>query len=417
MAFENPIVAGEELVISGIRSDNYKEATDGWRVGRDGTAQFSTLNLLGDFGALGDVSADSFHVGDGGLWLPDNPDLDVASRLQSLETNIFFPPIITFFGDRASGTFTAAAEVPIGEVQWNDPIGGMLMVIAQAGFASSVADDAVCLRLRYTSDGSAPTITSTLLQGGPPVGCSIANRLYGGFICYSELFSANTAHRLLLTVARSAGSGNVTPAFTNNTRTQITAFRINPTDVNSSMINAGGGGAPPATPVTKTTVYQPTWSRTYDGDNSTTWDDSAHCYQGYFSGDRGNTKSLVGYNYTQIQSDLAGATINSIKLTFKVAHAYLNAGMTVEIGAHNYTSKPSTWAGGNVFENQTTKTSAKAGSSYTVTLPAGFGTNFKSGTYKGISFGPGPSTSNVYYGYLYGQSESGKPTLSITYTK
>ena len=141
MAFRNPLVAGEELVITAIRSADYIEGVQGWRISRDGSSQFTNIADIGDFGATGDVNAGSFHVGEGGLWLPDNPTKSVGERLQVVEAGMNFPPIVTFYSDDGAYSPAAAVEVAIAEVQWNDPIGGMLCVVAQAGFASSIAGD------------------------------------------------------------------------------------------------------------------------------------------------------------------------------------------------------------------------------------------------------------------------------------
>jgi len=47
MAFPNPIVVGEQLFVSGIHSENYKEGATGWRIAKDGSAQFSSV-IIGD---------------------------------------------------------------------------------------------------------------------------------------------------------------------------------------------------------------------------------------------------------------------------------------------------------------------------------------------------------------------------------
>jgi hypothetical protein len=82
MQFRNPIVAGEELAITAIRSEDYTEGEEGWRVARDGSAQFRNLSTLGDFGATGNISADAFFTGPSGLWLPDGTE--VGARLATL---------------------------------------------------------------------------------------------------------------------------------------------------------------------------------------------------------------------------------------------------------------------------------------------------------------------------------------------
>jgi len=182
---------------------------------------------------------------------------------------------------------------------------------------------------------------------------------------------------------------------------------------------------PPSKPPTGTTTsnftktYYATWSRTYDGDNTVTWDDSAYCFQGRYDNNRGNTRSLVGFNYGQIERDLKGATNIRVVFHFKVAHSYYNSGMTAIVGAHNYTSKPSTWNTNNVFENQKSRGSCAAGGNYSID----FGKNnwegwaFQNGIITGMAFGPGPSTSLTYYGYSYGATQGGKPYLVISYTK
>lgn len=47
MAFRNSILAGEELVRSGIRSENYVAGVSGWRIGRDGSAEFLDATVRG----------------------------------------------------------------------------------------------------------------------------------------------------------------------------------------------------------------------------------------------------------------------------------------------------------------------------------------------------------------------------------
>jgi hypothetical protein len=48
MAFTNPILAGEELNRTGIRSDNYVAGASGWRIASDGAAEFDNIGLRGN---------------------------------------------------------------------------------------------------------------------------------------------------------------------------------------------------------------------------------------------------------------------------------------------------------------------------------------------------------------------------------
>jgi hypothetical protein len=164
------------------------------------------------------------------------------------------------------------------------------------------------------------------------------------------------------------------------------------------------------------TVFGATYSRTYDGDLGTTWDDSSYAYQGKYDSNRGNTRSLIGFNFASIESALAGATKITCYFTFKVAHAYYKAGMTVVVGSHDYASKPSTWSNTHVYQNQIRKGSCVAGKTYSVTLSSWQCWAFQQGVITGMAFGPGPSTSKTYYGYMYGAA-SAPCTLHFTYYK
>ena len=186
----------------------------------------------------------------------------------------------------------------------------------------------------------------------------------------------------------------------------------------SSGATAGTSVKPTAASPTKhVTSFNATYSRTYNGNGSTTWDDSAYCYQGRYDTNRDNTRSLVGFNFGSIESTLAGATKITGKFTFKVAHSYYNSGCTAVIGSHKYTSKPATWSSANVFENQMRRGSCVAGHTYTVNLSAWQCWAFRTGAITGMAFGPGPSTSRTYYGYMYGATQGGKPSLTFTYYK
>lgn len=186
----------------------------------------------------------------------------------------------------------------------------------------------------------------------------------------------------------------------------------------SSGATAGSSKKPTAPAPTKhTTSFNATYSRTYTSSGATTWDDSAYCYQGFYDSNRGNNRSLVGFNAGSIQSTLAGATKITGKFTFKVAHSYYNAGCTAVIGTHKYGSKPSTWSTANVYEGQSQRGSCVAGHTYTVNLSAWQCWAFQTGAVTGMAFGPGPSTSLTYYGFMYGATQGGKPSLTFTYYK
>lgn len=172
---------------------------------------------------------------------------------------------------------------------------------------------------------------------------------------------------------------------------------------------------PASTPTQHTKTFYATWSRSFDGDLGTTWDDSKHCYQGYEAQYRGMTRSLVGFDYGSIQSTLKDSTNISVVFGYKVLHTWYNSGGTIVVGASRYTSKPSTWSSARYWK-LLSKSGCVAGKSYTVTLPSGTGDKFRTGEYLGMAFGPAPNTSLIYYGYMAGALET-KPYLKFTYWK
>jgi hypothetical protein len=171
------------------------------------------------------------------------------------------------------------------------------------------------------------------------------------------------------------------------------------------------------TPTFHTATYVSTWSRSYDTGGAMTFNDPAYCSQGNVNPAWGNnnTRSLVGFPYATIQSDLAGATGITMTLKF-FAGTTKPAGATIVIGAHNYTAKPSTWTGSNVWQNDS-RLYVMQGASYETVLSSFLTTGFQSGRWAGIAFGPGLDNSGTYYALLNGATQGNSPKLIVTYYK
>lgn len=184
-----------------------------------------------------------------------------------------------------------------------------------------------------------------------------------------------------------------------------------PTVLEGSFDATGSGSStPPVQNYTK--YYNATWTSSYYSSGNKR-NDNSDMYQGFYSSNNGNQRSLMGFNYSQIQSDLSGATITAVYLTAKNTHFYYNSGGTAVFGSHNYTSSPSTWNTNNVTEGRNSFSWAY-GATKTVSLGVAYGNEFKSGACRGIALGPGSSNALDYYGYFVGGSN---PYLRIDYTK
>jgi hypothetical protein len=420
MALPNPIVEGNVLQVPAIQSVDYAAGGEtGWHIGRDGTADFNTLNLRGDIGA-GIVSAESGIFSD--ISLPTYDSL--VGTLDLLDPNSDTYPVakgMIAYGRDQSGSPTITGY-PFGTLAIRaHMIPGRTYKVCVRGRVQNIpTTDTLYVGLRYTTDNTIPT------SGGNNLSDMIiptASSGAFGFIDGCQNWEAGLEYDFWVGafILRAAGAGALA---SQEITTSPNFFELWIEDIglnqrtNTPVSYYASPSTPPA-PVTRTytKAYSATWSRTYDGDLTTTWDDSKYCYQGYYSSDRGNTRSLVGFDYAQIAADLSGATINSCKLTVRGAHAYYNSGYTLEWGTHNYTAKPGSWNSANVHENRGSLAGLAAGETATINLGTAIGGEFKSQTSRGISFGPGPSTSLTYYGYLYGYGLSNRPILTINYTK
>lgn len=170
------------------------------------------------------------------------------------------------------------------------------------------------------------------------------------------------------------------------------------------------------TPTKHTATFLAEWSRSYDESRFTTWDDSRSCYQGRYDRKRGNTSSLVGFDSKRLVDLLEHAQRISMKLTIRCDHSFYNSGMTVVLGGHKYAGKPGAWgfayADVNIQRFHIDKNNTK-----TITLESSIRDKLRSGTYKGIMFGPGRNSTRAYYGFMNGASQNSKPKLVVTYYK
>lgn len=190
-------------------------------------------------------------------------------------------------------------------------------------------------------------------------------------------------------------------------------FTIRPRTVNNTL-----GPATTATVTTPVGIVSKTWSgyatwhQSYWGNNnkaSSFYQQS--CIFGYYNSETGNSKSLIGFN---VPAEVKNCVeITSIKFRYTVDHAYYGAGVDVRLGTHTNNSAPTTFSGAATA--QETYFSAPE-STVTRTITSWAADNFMSGA-KGISVGPGQSSSVSYYGYLYGSGAATalRPWLEIKY--
>jgi hypothetical protein len=154
--FTNPILAGEELVRSAIRSENWADGSDGspatgWRITRDGDATFNSVAIRGD--AEGEsASFDSISANDSLRYQGTELSTLLDARGRGIIARAFLPP----------GTYTAANGVGFALLELGITMDADRMyriAIDEMVVSSPAAGTSMLGVFRYTTDGSQPTVS------------------------------------------------------------------------------------------------------------------------------------------------------------------------------------------------------------------------------------------------------------------
>ena len=410
MEFGNPIVGGEDLIRTAIKSPDFNTDPEsgnvtGWRIARDGSATFYNLT----------IGSTAFNIDQNGNAVFQNVTVNgelfvngesVADQLTMMANGVVAwvdlsgsSPVTVTTSDTIMGRLT----VPEFDVTRTYAFNA-LMHIDVASTGSSY----VGVRVRYAW-GTDPTTSSPILcewqAGGRNANTDefMTNRF---IFDESDLGTAGTELRLLITTFSSIAGIRVEA----ETWNRVWVEDMGPIVPRSTWtLSSGGGGT---TQYVKT--YSANESASYQEDGSNRG--IADCYQGRYSATNGNQYSMIGFDDALIRSDTAGSTINKVELYLNNNHFYSNSGGNAVIGTHNQTTLSGTHSSSQINDNLQ-QTHFDLGQAKWITIPNSIGTALRDNTAKGIALGPGPTTSQSYYGYFAGNGQSGEPQLRITYTK
>jgi hypothetical protein len=422
-----------------VSSLNYLEGTDGWRIDGSGNTQFATLNVINDLGAQDGYFRTVYSQG---IAVPTQDVLDAHYQVPFPAGRVHATGTGTFALPRDSGT-----NAPIWkrltytyiEHERNCEAGAIWSSSGNTGRIYAPVEGIYSLSFNFVynnggDSGHTAVVTQARLNsggsdtGGYKIAYVTSYAGGSGWVTtatratvhmkagdYIEIFSilgdgsANDA-----TSQFGAGDGQGCVDFSMIASTTGMGLDANATQTLPGGGTDGQGGGGSGAGGTHTKSWSAIDSTTFNGNNVIRTDTGKHCYQGYYDSTHGNQKSMVKFDFADIQSTLLSKTVTSCKLTFKVMHAYESGIFDVIIGTHGATSIAS-WTGNS---NRVRRNSCTIGATYTVELGTTIGNEFKTGTSKGIVFGPGPTTSaTYYYGYLYGweYGGSGRPVLTIEY--
>jgi hypothetical protein len=140
------------------------------------------------------------------------------------------------------------------------------------------------------------------------------------------------------------------------------------------------------------------WSQNYIMSNAEQLSWVNGLYQGWSAAENSMLAGLAGFN--AFTSDMATGTRYRMHVSFQCVHAN-NTNVTAIVGVHGVSSAPSTWSGVTPLATTIVELSGLvSGDWYNVDIPPSYLTQFASGYYKGITFGPGPSSDGIYEGHM-----------------
>jgi hypothetical protein len=408
--FGNPIVAGEDLIRTAIRSPDFSTDEEGgnvtgWRIAQDGTATF--YNLV---------------IGNANYNIDENGNA-VFQSVSATDIILDGTDLATLLNQAPRGVIAAVALInpPSPSTTGTGTANGALFCrIVIPNF-----DPARAYRINYEYRPSGGTVTNYGIacfskwdapatqadnfvfreQMGNLVSSAALSYCVGASVIRPVPLTGTDLHLAFWVYASAAGVSIATSS--NN---YITIEDIGPAIAYGSYDMSGGGS--PIQQYVKT--YACTGSDSYQENGTNRGIDEL--YQGRYSTTNGNQFSMMAFPFSTIQSDLAGSTINKVELFLTNKHFYSNSGGEAIIGTHNQSPISGNHPSSQINDNLSSPSFA-LGQAKWVTLPNSIGNALRDNTAKGIALGPGPSTNIVYYGYFAGNGQSGEPQLRITYTK
>lgn len=418
MPFRNDILGGEELIRSAIRSENFNDGSQdgamvtGWRIGRDGSATFNNVtigspewNIDSDGSAVfNEVSTDSITLDGESL----SSIINVRGRgvlgvtNLSNETAPYAGSSIEFARVTIPNLEDREYRISLHNIWIDKKTSSPTWIRIDGYFAFGQVATESDFHLIAWQDGQNETSSSSdeIISFSTCFGIGEGGEGFDGHI--SLFFRSSTdgpTIRALETVSRIV--------------TEDLGAAVD--NLSEDMSNPGGSTGGGETQYTRT--YDAVWSASWDAGDSRKMD-AELLYQGDYSGSN-DRYGKIGFDDTQIRSDLNGATIDQVELRLSNEHSWLNSGLDPAIiGTHNNTNEPtgSTSTSGNF--NRFTYDWDKGQTKY-VALTTAVGEEFRDNTSKGITTGRTNAGGQSDYGYFTGAdgTNSSIPRLRITYTK
>lgn len=387
MPFNNPILAGEELIRSAIRSEDFVTDVSGWRISRDGSAEFNSLSIRDTIAA---------------------PDIILSG--ESVRTSLGHKSngLISYHARTTSSTtVNNGVEQPVIKLNYTAPAGRMVKYELVGGLYTNGANPAhFSVYIRYTSDGSEPTLSSPVIR---QTGVFVpGGGLVTGFKLSFYQFEPNGLNmKTLVSFIQNNPGGQTNAMFGLSTW----PIEVSVTDIGDAFPSNGAdydGGSGTA-PTFRSFDIQPYASRSYTGSGTHLPYDNQYMMQGDIGID-GNRRSWMWFDANSTSggnglgslNDMQGASsVDYFEVYLYYPHWYFSTGGNCWIGHHNVVTVSNTeqsgvakevldfWPGRNIGKWVNLK-----GSSIETAAIAG--------TIEGLILGNTGSSSRTDYGYAFG---------------
>lgn len=428
MPFRNPLVAGESLIRTAIRSRNYSPNEAGWRISRTGNAELNELTARASISGTSG-SFDNFVANQSFIYRGD----ELADIIDPLPKGGIVEANVT-----ASQTSNSSGDI----IGWfgldfsRQPVRAYEMFLSPTELTRDTPSDYVNVYIQATFDGSTPTVNSEILA----IYNIPSNNNGGSFdavhLSYKFNYNSGDSDDLVRLLVSFDGSG----ASTLNPNNRLVRCVVK--DIgrdgsylpNSGYLNDGGGASlDPAAWHTFDVDSRAT--RSYAGDDTIRNVDGESIYQG----NSGSTSDdLYGNQFSYIwfkdsvtgngdggtlndMEGISSSDIDYLDVFLYFEHWWYAEGGNAHIGWHSlpYGNRDNT-PSGHKFPNRRHVNNIPRETGRWVSIKGtGIETAIIDGSFNfhGVMFGPADPNDLEHYGYCRGDNMNRQPRIRGRYFK
>jgi len=411
---ESQLVLSSEIIAGDPLSTHAKMTPDGFRVyaqGATGQSPYETVRM--GVASSGDLFAITNELNEPVINM-DSTGVVAAKSLEASDSLFYKGEELAKYIDSRPRGMAAWGQVPINtnmssngevglfEIGWDtsqDNPSRMYEFRLNNFLINQTAAGIVGIRLRYTTDGSAPTINSTI------IGYNYQYSGSSGLVStghMSRIIGSNNGPYIRVLVTLYDATSGIAEVYNGAGQTHLYCTVM---DLGESMLGTAtattGGGTPyvgstvaaPTNPVvTRTVEYGYTSVRSYLPSGAQYNYNTTKAYQGLSPAGYGNLQSQYAFNQN-FSSLLSGATINGIWVYLYFEHWYNGSGGTALIRMHGNLTVPATNTG--MTSNGMNSAAWPRAAGRWVAVPSALWDEFKSGAFKGFGL-IGDGTYNTY---------------------